>query len=122
MTEETPKPEEIPVPLEQQIPSAVTLESMKALMENMLGMQTINSVNLWYETTYLRYVVMKLLEKNPQVNSNMNQQDFDEARTLAQKEMLDKFPGYGLQFLDKAKVNAEPVPEKQEEPVKCTQE
>lgn len=115
MTEET---------AQQEIPQqpAVTLESMKALMENMLGMQTINSVNLWYEVTYLRYVVMKLLEKNPQVNSNMNQQDFDEARSLAQKEMLDKFPGYGLQFLDKVKMNAEQAPEKKEEPVTCPQE
>lgn len=76
----------------------LTNELLKSMIDNLAANQILQTVNVWYEITYLRYVLMKVLDKNPEIKNNINPEDFSEARSLAQKLLLEKFPHYGLNF------------------------
>lgn len=99
-------------PVMEHIPGPpITNEMIKIIMDNVMSSQILNTVNVWYEVTYLRHVMMKILEKNPDVNKNMCPEDFGEARTEAQKQLLEKFPNYGLNFANDPAVPHNFVPE-----------
>jgi len=76
----------------------LTNELLKSMIDNLAANQILQTVNAWYEITYLRFVLMKILEKNPEINNNMQPEDFSQARSMAQKLLLEKFPHYGLNF------------------------
>ena len=53
---------------------------------------------LWYEVTFLRMVVNKILEFNPSLHEKMTEEAYDEARKLAQEHVKSRFPQYNLDF------------------------
>lgn len=55
-------------------------------------------INLWYETIYLRYLLIKILEKNPQISRSITEQTIEEARAEAQIALSDRFADYKIHF------------------------
>lgn len=55
-------------------------------------------INLWYETIYLRFLLIKILESNPQIARNITEKTIEEARSEAQTALSARFPDYKIQF------------------------
>lgn len=75
---------------------------MSGFLEQMMsGMnQGREIVNLWYEVTYVRFLLIDVLEKNPEIGKCVTEESIQKARTKAQEIVSQRFPDGKLKFTE----------------------
>lgn len=75
------------------------MHELEALLARMNGLNTNHEVvNLWYEVTYLRFLIKKIADSNQVVGDLLNNTSYDEIRKDAQEYVTNKFPKLGIKF------------------------
>lgn len=65
----------------------------------MMGINSPKEVlNLWYEITYMRYILNYIIEKNPKMDKCINDEVIEQARMMAQNEVNAKFPSIKIDY------------------------
>lgn len=70
------------------------------------GVQNKEIVNLWYEVTYLRFLLIHVLENNPDIGNCVTEESLHKSKELAQEVVLKRFPGLGVTFPEETPKNS----------------
>lgn len=75
---------------------------MSGFLEQMMsGMNQGREIaNLWYEVTYLRFLLIDVLEKNPEIGKCVTEESIHQARLKAQEIVAQRFPDGTLKFTE----------------------
>lgn len=75
------------------------MNELESLLARMNGLDANNEVvNLWYEVTYLRFLIKKIADSNQVVGDILNNTCYDDIRKEAQEYVTNKFPKLGIKF------------------------
>lgn len=77
---------------------------MDEIMDAMMGIDKNGEIlNLWYEITFLRMVMNKILELNPKLYEKISEQDYVKARQQSQDIVKNRFPNCNVNFPNEIK-------------------
>ena len=88
-------------------------------LDLMMGFENKKEVfNLWFEVTFLRLCVNRILELNPQLKENLTQECYDKSRQEAMEIVQKRFPNFKIEFVsvDKQEDSCCTSPDLQESP------
>jgi hypothetical protein len=79
------------------------------IMSQMMGMDANNEIlSLWYEVSYLRFILINVVNANGLISSKINSDVLENARKSAQDFVLRKFPKLGVTFPETTQENENP--------------
>lgn len=71
-------------------------KKMNDMIDELIGFDSKKQIfDLWYEVTFLRFVLIQILESNPNLNTNI---DIEKCRKDAQEVIINKFPLFKIDF------------------------
>lgn len=87
---------------------------MSDMIDILMGIDKRKEIfDLWYEVTFLRMVLIQVIEPNPELGSKL---DIEKCRRDAQEVVKNRFPNAKIDFPPPE----EPTPAKQQEHSCCT--
>lgn len=92
---------------------------MHDMLDRLIGLDKKNEIfNLWYEVTYLRFLLVHVLQENPEVGKCITEESIQKARKDAQETVQARFPLCKIEFTEPVKDISEEVTDenKQESP------
>ena len=92
---------------------------MDDILDMLMGVDKKGEIfTLWYEITFLRMVVNKIMQLNPDLHKEMTEEVYESARNEAQDIVRGRFPNCKLDFTKpgcRGSVNQEPASPLQED-------
>lgn len=72
---------------------------MDDILDMLMGVDKKGEIfTLWYEVTFLRMVLNKILSFNPELHEKMTEEVYDQARKESQEHVKSRFPQCNLDF------------------------
>lgn len=72
---------------------------MEDILDALMGIDNKNEIFcLWYEITFLRMVMNKIMEFNPELHTKMSEEVYEEVRKRSQDIVKSRFPNVGIDF------------------------
>lgn len=72
---------------------------MDDILDKLMGIDKKNEIfNLWYEVNFLRSVLNRILQLNPDLHENLREECFQKAREEAKEIVRKRFPHCKITF------------------------
>lgn len=91
----------------QGITTLETMEDVQRVINTLAGGIMQETMNIWYELAYLRFIIGEVLNKNPEIAKNFTDECIAKAKKSAQEHVKTLFPNQAISFSD-APVAPEP--------------
>lgn len=89
---------------------------MDDIIDGLMGVdKRVEIFTLWYEITFLRMVLNKVLEFNTELHTKMTEEVYEEVRKRSKDIVKSRFPNIGIDFSKPRVINQEPTSPIQED-------
>lgn len=78
------------------------------ILDMLNGMDKKNEIiNLWYEINFVRHCLNKIINLNPELLKDFNQETLNQCREFAQEEVKLRFPDIKIEFKPNKSINSD---------------
>lgn len=92
---------------------------MEDILDGLLGFNKKKEIiDLWYEVTFVRFILNNIMIENPEVAKCITKEMLDKTRLDAQEHVKNKFPYMGILFGKEAEEKKQKIQEELNEIIK----